>query len=215
MPVLRRVRLRPQLPHHVPVHAHLSAGNQQLTMPPPTNPRPRNNLPQSFFHGFFLKVFSGRARHFVPFFRLDLRLLFPTSLPLYPRLLTLPPPWPSAFRRSPPPAFLHCSPPSLPAIPPALPSPPDPWVQRLLHGSPALVPRCSPRQSTHSPPAQIPRRSPTLPAPAPQTPSNAATPPDRSARTASKIPSTSCTKSAGPSLLCAPPSHSSACPPAC
>src|SRR5258708_7604684 len=83
MPVLRRVRLRPQLPHHVPVHAHLSAGNQQLSMPPRSNPRPRNNLLQSFFHGFFLKVFSGRARHFVPFFRLDLRLLFPTSLPLY------------------------------------------------------------------------------------------------------------------------------------
>src|SRR5258708_235864 len=82
-PVLRRVRLRPQLPHHVPVHAHLSAGNQQLSMPPRSNPRPRNNLLQSFFHGFFLKVFSGSARHFVPFFRLDLRLLFPTSLPLY------------------------------------------------------------------------------------------------------------------------------------
>src|SRR2546428_4258318 len=40
--VLRRIRLRPQLPHHAPIHAHLSAGNQQLRMPPRSNPRPRN-----------------------------------------------------------------------------------------------------------------------------------------------------------------------------
>src|SRR6266404_4105297 len=56
-PVFRRVRLRPQLPDHAPIHAHLSAGDQQLRMPSRSNPRPRNNLLQSFFHFFFL-IFS-------------------------------------------------------------------------------------------------------------------------------------------------------------
>src|SRR5882762_6409709 len=55
-PVFRRVRLRPQLPHHAPVHLHLSAEDQQLRMPPRGNPRPRNNLLQSLFH--FPIVFS-------------------------------------------------------------------------------------------------------------------------------------------------------------
>src|SRR6267142_5031225 len=53
-PVFRRVRLRPQLPHHAPVHLHLSALDQQLRMPPRSNPRPRNNLLQSLFHFLFL-----------------------------------------------------------------------------------------------------------------------------------------------------------------
>src|SRR5882724_8738519 len=53
-PVFGRVRLRSQLPHHAPVHLHLSAEDQQLRMPPRSNPRPRNNLLQSLFHFLFL-----------------------------------------------------------------------------------------------------------------------------------------------------------------
>src|SRR6266481_2259443 len=61
-PVFRRVRLRPQLPHHPPVHLHLSTEDQQLRMPPRSNPRPRNNLLQSFFHFSFLSfLFFGRG----------------------------------------------------------------------------------------------------------------------------------------------------------
>src|SRR5438445_4631934 len=59
-PVLRRVSLRPQLPHHVPIHAHLSAGNQQLRMPPRSNPCPRDYLLQSFLH-FLDFVFLERS----------------------------------------------------------------------------------------------------------------------------------------------------------
>src|SRR5258708_15151797 len=112
----------------------------------------------------------------------------------------------SAFPRSPPPAFPHYSPPSLPTILPALPSPPGPSVRRFLCDSLSPEPQYSPHPLTHSPPAQILHHSPTLPAPAPQTPSSSATPPDRSTQTASKIPSTSCTKSAAPSLPSVPPS---------
>src|SRR5947199_9114392 len=87
-PVLRRVRLRSQLLHHAPIHAHLSAGDQQLRMPPRSNPRPRNYLLQSFLHGFFLAI-SGRGTihrallsvglYFMSVLRLLLRL-FLTSL---------------------------------------------------------------------------------------------------------------------------------------
>src|SRR6266550_4256087 len=114
-------------------------------------------------------------------------------------LLYTPPPLRlSESRRSSPLASPHYSPPSLPTI---LPAPPFPHSPNSL----SLTPRCSPRSSIHSPPARIPHRSPTPPAPAPQTPSISVTPPDRSTRTASKTLSTSCTKSAAPSLPSAPP----------
>src|SRR5438552_9773785 len=87
-PVLRRVRLRSQLLHYAPIHAHLSAGDQQFRMPPRSNPRPRNDLLQSFLHGFFLTI-SGRGTihrallsvglYFISVLRLLLRL-FLTSL---------------------------------------------------------------------------------------------------------------------------------------
>src|SRR3989440_50522 len=59
-PVLSRVRLCPQFLYHVPVHTHLSAQDQQFRMPPRSNPRPRNNLLQSFFF-----YFSGPPRVFL------------------------------------------------------------------------------------------------------------------------------------------------------
>src|SRR5215471_11980267 len=117
------------------------------------------------------------------------------------------------------PAFPHCSPQSLPAT---LPSPPSARVPDFLLLRSALASRLpreipvrgrsplpslrySPRSSSSHPPAPIPRRSPALPAPTPQTPSGSATPPNRSAQTASKTLSTSCTKSAVQSLPSVPP----------
>src|SRR6266704_4865988 len=49
-PVFPRIRLRSQFRHHAPVHPHLSAQDQLLRVPPRRNPRPRNNLLQSFLH---------------------------------------------------------------------------------------------------------------------------------------------------------------------
>src|SRR6266704_1380220 len=79
--------------------------------------------------------------------------------------------------------------------------------RRVLCRLVSLCPRLAfARHSPLPPPAQIPHRSPAPPAPAPRTPSSSATPPGRSIQTASKIPSTSCTKSAAPSLPSVPPS---------
>src|SRR6266850_4971877 len=219
-PVFRGVRLRPKLPHHAPVHLHLSAEDQQLRMPPRSNPRPRNNLLQSLFHFLFL-TFSSLvgARYIVPFFQVaciyfsplilcarrahyDLRqsLLafslhpyFTTSLL---RLFTPPPSLPLAPRRSLPPACPHYSQPSVPAIPRALPS----SRSRPPHFED------SPRSPPPLPPAQTPHRSPALPAPGPQTPSSLAAHPGRSTQTAAKTPSTFYRGSAVPSLPSAPPS---------
>src|SRR6266581_5570701 len=49
-PVLPRIRLGAQFLHHAPVHAHLSAQDQVLRVPPRRNPRPRNYLLQSLLH---------------------------------------------------------------------------------------------------------------------------------------------------------------------
>src|SRR5579859_2203924 len=61
-----------------------------------------------------------------------------------------------------------------------------------------------PLAAPRSPPLQHPRRFPALPSPALQTLSSSAALPDRSARTASRIPSTFCKESAAQSLPCAP-----------
>src|SRR5712664_872889 len=155
--------------------------------------------------------------------------LHPYFLTSLPRLLTPPPSQTLPIRRFSLPASPHYSPPSLPTVPPALPSPRSRsyrwqpphcsdlrrrllWVRFRSPLAPRRLPllppapRCSPRLSILHPPAQIPHHSPALPAPAPRTPSSSATPPNRSIQTASKIPSTSCTKSAAPSLPSAPPS---------
>src|SRR6266480_281798 len=60
-PVRCRVRLCPQLTHHVPVHAHLSAQDQLLRVPPRSNPRPRNNLLQSFLHFLVSSFWNVRS----------------------------------------------------------------------------------------------------------------------------------------------------------
>src|SRR5437867_10823827 len=102
----------------------------------------------------FLQSLVG-ARYIVPFFRLDSTLclscgcFFVCSLHPYfatalPCLFTPPPPLPSARRRFPPPASLHYSPPSPPALLPPLPSPraspartqPSPPARRFLRSSP-------------------------------------------------------------------------------
>src|SRR5205809_128788 len=160
----------------------------------------------------FLQSLVG-ARYIVPFFRLDSTLclscgcffvfsLHPYFATALPCLFTPPPPLPSALRRFPPPASPHYSPPSPPAILLALPSPRG-SRSRSRRSAPALRFLRSPLATRHSP--LPPYRSRALPAQAPQTPSSSATLPGRSIQIASKILSTSYTKSAAPSLPSAPP----------
>src|SRR6266851_5759380 len=58
-PVFPRIRFGSQFRHHAPVHAHLSAQDQLLRVPPRRNPRPRNYLLQSLLHVLDF-VFFGR-----------------------------------------------------------------------------------------------------------------------------------------------------------
>ena len=44
------VGFRAELGHHAPVHTHLPARNELLSVAPGSNSRPRNNLLQSFLH---------------------------------------------------------------------------------------------------------------------------------------------------------------------
>src|SRR5437660_2602068 len=127
----------------------------------------------------FLQSLVG-ARYIVPFFRLASTLclscgcffvfsLHPYFATALARLFIPPPPLPSALCRSPPPASPHYSPPSLPAILPALPSPRG-SRSRSRHSAPALRFLRSPLATRHSP--LPPYRSRALPSPAPQTPSS-------------------------------------------
>src|SRR5437667_2581142 len=200
-------------------------------MPPRSNPCPRDYLLQSLLHFLdfvflersFVKILDSsdanihtlafrteQADFFLPFSFLrkrrfaDVRnLSFFSASSVDSVLNPIPrPPLPSALCRSPPPASPHYSPPSLPAILLALPSPRG-SRSRSRRSAPALRFLRSPLATRHSP--LPPYHSPALPAPAPQTPSSSATLPDRSIQTASRIPSTSCTKSAARSLPSAPP----------
>src|SRR5690242_11572162 len=62
-----RIGLGPKFPHHHAVHAHLSAQDQLLGVPPRSNPRTPNNLLQSFLHDLFLPLPCGvRSRRSCP-----------------------------------------------------------------------------------------------------------------------------------------------------
>src|SRR5690348_10651518 len=65
--VCRRIGLGPKFPHYHAVHAHLSAQDQLLRVPPRSNPRTPNNLLQSFLHDLFLPLPCGvRSRRSCP-----------------------------------------------------------------------------------------------------------------------------------------------------
>src|SRR6266581_727685 len=189
-PVFPRIRFGSQFRHHAPVHAHLSAQDQVLRVPPRRNPRPRNYLLQSFLH-FLDFVFSDG-----PFQSATHRSLSAQKIPSFrahrSKILTL---WEGISLFSVSSVFSVTS-----VLIPFLPL----TFQLLTFNCSICASLFSVTSvlNSYSPAAAAFRASSLSPS---RTPSSSAAPPGRSTQTASRIPSTSCTKSAAPSLPCVPP----------
>src|SRR5438552_18933612 len=111
-------------------------------------------VPFFWWSALSLRCFSGRSLPLLPL-RLCLRsLLLYCLISLTPRPSRL-----SAPLRPPAPAFPHCSPPSAPTTPPALPSPQHPHGRdrpRPAHYSRRKTPHPSPPSSARPRPAPTP-----------------------------------------------------------